>query len=106
MATGKKTGGRKKGVPNRATSRMREELARSGLTPLEHMLALLRDPDAADSRRDWAAEKAAPYCHPRLSSTEWSGPEKGPIELKDVSDSDRAAALLAFLAKTRKNNFG
>ena len=46
MAKGRKTGGRTKGVPNRVTTHMREELALSGLTPLPYMLALLRDPNA------------------------------------------------------------
>ncbi len=30
-----------------------------------------------------------------------AGPNGGPIEVKDVSDTDRAAALLAFMAKTK-----
>jgi hypothetical protein len=46
MAKGRKTGGRTKGVPNRVTTHMREELALSGLTPLPYMFALLRDPNA------------------------------------------------------------
>src|SRR5271156_875249 len=100
MATGKKTGGRKKGVPNRAAKRLRDELAQSGLMPLDHMLTVLRDLSVPDSRRDWAAEKAAPYCHPKLASTQLSGPNKGPIETIEITDDVRAKALLAFLAKT------
>ena len=38
-----------------------------GKLPIDWMLAILRDPDAEQSRRDRAAEVAAPYCHPRLS---------------------------------------
>jgi hypothetical protein len=34
------------------------------------MLNILRDPKEPSARRDWAAEKAAPYIHPRLASTE------------------------------------
>jgi hypothetical protein len=37
------------------------------LTPLDHMLQVLRDPFQAAERRDWAAEKAAPYCHAKLA---------------------------------------
>ena len=42
---------------------------REGLTPLEYMLAVLRDEDADPDRRDRMAA-AAPYIHPRLSSTQ------------------------------------
>lgn len=49
---GKKTGGRKKGVLDRATKRMRDELAlQSGLMPLGYMLAVLRDPNRGEPAR-------------------------------------------------------
>ena len=73
MAIGRKTGGRKKGTPNKvrkprkATAVMVDKLALEGIMPLEHMLAVLRDPDAKPLEKAWAAEKAAPYCHPRLA---------------------------------------
>ena len=38
-----------------------------GLSPLEYMLIVMRDEKAPAARRDWAAEKAAMYCHPRLA---------------------------------------
>jgi hypothetical protein len=41
-----------------------------GLTPLEYMLAVLRDENADTERRDEMAKAAAPYIHPRLSSIE------------------------------------
>lgn len=34
-------------------------------TPLQHMLAVINDPDAPASRRDKMAVAAAPYCHAR-----------------------------------------
>ncbi len=36
-----------------------------GITPVEYMLKVLRDEDASDKARAWAAEKAAPFIHPR-----------------------------------------
>ncbi len=34
---------------------------------VDHMLQALRDPLQPAERRDWAAEKAAPYCHAKLA---------------------------------------
>ena len=59
--------GRKRGSPNKTTAQRIAEVAASGVTPLDHMLAVLRDPLQPVERRDWAAEKAAPYCHPKLA---------------------------------------
>ena len=39
-----------------------------GLTPLDYLLNLMRDESASPERRDWAADKAASYCHPRLNA--------------------------------------
>lgn len=41
--------------------------AEHGLTPLGYLLTLMRDETAPPERRDWAADKAAQYCHPRLA---------------------------------------
>ena len=42
MAKGKKTGGRTKGVPNRATAARQEQIAAEGATPLDVMLENMR----------------------------------------------------------------
>ena len=73
MALGQKTGGRKKGTPNRATAAQRAEIAASGLTPLDYMLAVMRDETEPAERRMWAAAKAAPYVHPRMSAVAVTG---------------------------------
>ena len=73
MAIGRKTGGRKKGTPNKikrprkAQAALTDRLAAGGITPLEYMLNILRDDTAEPLQRSWAAEKAAPYCHSRLA---------------------------------------
>ncbi len=73
MALGRKTGGRKKGTPNKiakprkAYTYMIDKLALEGEMPLEYMLRVLRAPDTEPLQRAWAAEKAAPYCHARLA---------------------------------------
>ncbi len=68
-----KTGGRKKGTPNKAVAAKAAEVAASGLTPLDYMLSVLRNENnPADVRLD-AANKAAPYVHPKLAAVEHTG---------------------------------
>jgi hypothetical protein len=73
MASGRKTGGRQKGTRNKrsiAIARAADEAILRGLTPLQHMLNILRDPSQDVTRRDNMARAAAPYCHARLATTE------------------------------------
>ena len=70
MATGKKTGGRRKGTPNKKTVEMLAEIAATGELPLDYMLRVMRDPTADDDRRDDMAKAAAPYCHARLATVD------------------------------------
>jgi hypothetical protein len=68
MATGKKTGGRRKGTPNRRTAEMRAKMAASGEMPLAYMMRIMRDPTTEPHRRDAMAKAAAPYVHPTLAA--------------------------------------
>jgi hypothetical protein len=69
--------GRPKGVANKRTRKLTEGTAEAvalteasgGVTPLAHLLAVLRDPESSPARKDSAAATAAPYIHPRLSMT-------------------------------------
>jgi hypothetical protein len=65
-----KTGGRRKGVANKRTREIADAAIMQGLTPLEYMLAVLRDETVEPERRDEMAKAAAPYLHPRLASVE------------------------------------
>ena len=72
--------GRKKGTPNKKSSEIASKAFEEGITPLEYMLNILRDETQSDERRDWAAERAAPFIHPRLQSSTISGdPKKPPV---------------------------
>lgn len=62
--------GRKKGIPNKASIARQEKVAATGITPLDYMLAVMRDPTATKWRRDDMAKAVAPYVHPRLSTIE------------------------------------
>lgn len=89
----RKGAGRKKGAATTKTREIADKLAADGeLTPLEYLLGVMRETPATikaqyeageldaveyavkltelTKRRDNAAEKAAPYIHPRLASIE------------------------------------
>jgi hypothetical protein len=80
-----KLGGRRKGTPNKATAKREREVSRSGLTPLEYMLKVMRNAKASDDRRDDMAKAAAPYVHPKLASMQHTGRGGGPIQTVDLS---------------------
>lgn len=97
-----KTGGRKKGVKNKRTIAKRDELARmidKGISPLEYMLDVMRDPAREEKDRLDAAKAAAPYIHPRLTSIEHTGKDGDPIQAEitgELSDAS-LAKLTRFL---------
>lgn len=70
MAKGMKTGGRKKGTPNKLTMARKAKIEAAGITPLDYLLGLLRDEDQPQEVRFSAAKEAAPYVHPKLASIE------------------------------------
>lgn len=87
--------GRKKGVPDRKTAETQRMAEESGMTPLEYMLKVMRQPDLPnelppdadakdvlryreavarhDAFRMDAAKTAAPYVHAKLSTVEMNG---------------------------------
>jgi hypothetical protein len=73
MARGLKTGGRKKGTPNKRTS-VRAAQAEAadavagGEEPIQYMLSIMNDPTVEHSRRDAMAKAAAPFRHPQLQA--------------------------------------
>ena len=73
--------GRKPGSVNRRNAEVIAEAIEAGITPVEFMLGIMRDADADPKRREWAAEKAAPYLHPRPAPLE----RTVEIELPDTS---------------------
>lgn len=71
MRGGKRIGaGRRPGTPNKASAARAEKIAAEGDTPLDYMLAVMRDPLQPAARRDDMAKAAAAYVHPRLASVE------------------------------------
>lgn len=102
MAKGVKTGGRKKGTPNKATAAKAAELAASGELPLDFMLNVMRDPAKDFEVRLDAAKSAAPYVHPKLAAIEHTGADGGPIVTQELGDTDRARRIAFLLQKGLK----
>lgn len=101
MARGVKTGGRQKGAANKKTREIADKAAQEGVTPLEYMLTIMREPfppelkDAVENgqinaeavaaiagwhaKRFEAAKAAAPYIHPKLQTTTVQGDKDKPL---------------------------
>ena len=69
MALGVKTGGRKRGSLNKKTILRAQTAENLGLSPLEFLLAVVRDESKEIAVRLDAAKCAAPYVHARLQTT-------------------------------------
>lgn len=82
MATGRKTdGGSRKGRPNKATAAKVAAISASGLTPLDYLLAEMREESLDKHLRHDAAKAAAPYVHPRLTTMTLRGDETAPLHV-------------------------
>lgn len=93
---GKREGaGRPAGAATKRSREMADKAAAAGLTPLSYMLSILRDDKADVKDRMWAAEKAAPYVHPKLAAIEHSGSLDVTTQTKEQRDAAVAAAARA-----------
>jgi len=78
-----KTGGRQKGVKNKATSQRELLVAAGGQTPLEYLLNVMRTSDDGGMRLD-AAKAAAPYVHPKLANMVLQGDKDAPLTVEII----------------------
>jgi hypothetical protein len=86
--------GRKAGTANVKSREIADKAAAQGLTPLEYMLAVMRNDEADSGRRDDMAKAAAPYIHARLAAVEHKGnvPMMPPtINVKELTDDQLRA---------------
>lgn len=65
--------GRKKGLPNKRTQEAQKQAEASGITPLEYLLSIMREPSQEPRERLAAAVAAAPYVHAKLSAVSMTG---------------------------------
>jgi hypothetical protein len=127
MKGGARTGaGRKAGVPLQKTREIREAVHLSGITPLEHMINVVRaapptkmEEESEESflsrcryhfkRQDDMASAAAPYLHPRLATIEtrqdpqqFATEQKAKIAAMDVTEIARRVAFVILEAQRLK----
>lgn len=88
MALGKKTGGRRKGTPNKGVIKPYKQPPPEGMSPLDYLLSVMRSQTHPTDLRVGAAKAAAPYMHRALKAMELSGPDGGPIETKVLLSFD------------------
>lgn len=86
MALGKKTGGRKKGTPNKRTEGLKEVLDSLGVDPIRN---LAKASTMAEADGDWnlfynVNKELAQYIYPKRKAVEVTGHEGGPIETKGI----------------------
>jgi hypothetical protein len=67
MRQSPRTKGRKHRTANRKTRQKIEAIEASGLTPLDYMLAVMRETRASPARGDAMAIAAAPLVHPPIT---------------------------------------
>jgi hypothetical protein len=92
---GKKTGGRVKGVPNKRTTQIRQEISSHGITPLDFLLRELRDESLPYDARHAAAVAAAPYLHSKMpTAIVTPPPPSGPVSEDDERVLDLYLASL------------
>jgi hypothetical protein len=99
-----KSGGRRKGTPNRASAAREAAIQASGLSPLDFMLGVMRDEANDIALRLDAARVAAPYVHPRLASVDFGNRDDKPFEIsveereRQTEERRRTAAALVKAA--------
>lgn len=105
MAAGYKTGGRTKGTPNRKNAEMIAAVEASGVSPLDYMLSVMRDPLQDYPIRLDAAKSAAPYVHSKLSAVEMTGKDGKDLVPESAGDDRQVArAVLAILRSGVKDD--
>jgi hypothetical protein len=96
--------GRAKGTPNKRTTELQTEVAKSGLDPVKYLLQVMGDEKADVDRRDRAAVAVAPYVARRLSSIDATVKAKTEVtvQLTEKQRRERARQMIleAFRERT------
>lgn len=74
-----KTGGRKKGTPNKRTRSIEEKLEALGCDPIAGMAAIANNENNSQELRLSAYKEVAQYVAPKRRAVEHSGPDGGQL---------------------------
>ena len=89
---GMKTGGRRKGTPNKLTAAVAERLAALGCDPISGMARLAMDPSTPVEVRARMYSELAQYVAPKRRAVEHTGADGGAIETRASFDAGRLTA--------------
>lgn len=76
---------------------------KSGMSPLDYMLAVMRSEDADPSRRDRMAVAAAPFCHPRISDNRFGKKDAAAEAAHAAGHTEKWSGDLAYEDSDRLN---
>ena len=79
-----KTGGRKRGTPNRRTADIQEKLAAMGCDPIAGMAAIATDEKQDIALRAAMYKELAQYVAPKRKAVEMSGADGGELTLAEL----------------------
>lgn len=100
---GKRLGaGRKPGVQNKVNALAKVQALAGGESPLEYMLGIMRDTRKSAKVRAEMAKSAAPYVHPRLAATEFSGNPEAPVLLNVQTEGERPLTEEELIAECER----
>lgn len=100
MAKGRKTGGRKPGVPNKATRDVRQAIARFAETTVEDFTRWVGEIEDPAKRCD-VFLRALEYHVPKLARSELTGANGGPVQYENLSDEQLEREFQQALAEVR-----
>jgi len=106
MKGGRREGaGRKPGSVARIDYAARKKALESGISPLDFLLAIMRDEGQAFSARLDAAKAAAPFCHARLSApanVDVSGTVRHVISAEPLTNEGWIASYTGSIIEDKK----
>ncbi|WP_413710661.1 hypothetical protein [Rhizobium sp. Rhizsp82] len=92
--------GRKPGTLNQRTAELAADILGQGKSPLAYLLEVMMDDQADQKRRDWAAEKAAAFLHPRPAPI----PRCISFSLPKIDGANDMPAAIAAILKAVSNS--
>lgn len=101
-----KTGGRKPFTKNKITRDVQALLDSLNCNPIEGMARLASDESQPAPIRARMYAELAHYVHPKLQSTQLSGPGGGPVQVEDVTATPRQRLFdrMARIAERRSES--
>jgi hypothetical protein len=83
-----KTGGRKRGTPNRATVVLREKLAALGCDPAEELVKIAQDSKTLVESKVHIYSTLMPYLYPKRKLIDDSDEERGSVNVQAISPEE------------------